>query len=262
MKQTLMLTAVLLLTPAIARAEECPIPRQGLALWLSAENTVIENGEVVRLRDSSGAGNDAVRESDPKIVAGNPTLSKHEESEQQVLRFNGAFTGYEFKAIDQIRSVFLVVSKNPAAFKKFAERFVLGGKEKKQTDFHVGCHWTDTIIELGTFKHGKAWFNGFPIDPALSEFSPRLAVVTLIAGRDTIAQQIARDRDFIDRSWHGDIGEIIIYTRALSDGERKAVEDYLLNKYRIEPFKPVTVPRETVLPGHTKPPAPGVKPEK
>jgi len=33
--------------------------------------------------------------------------------------------------------------------------------------------------------------------------------------------------------FHGDIAEVIIYDRALDDGERVAVEDYLLGKYRI-----------------------------
>ena len=256
MKHAFSLTVALFLAPVVLQAADGPIPRQGLVLWLTAENAVVENGNVVKIKDRSGNNNDAVREKDPKIVAGNPTLARHEASGQSVLRFNGAFTGYEFKAIENIRTVFWVVSKDPAAYKKFAERFVLGGKEKKQTDFHVGCHWTDTIIELGMFKHGKAWFNGHPIDPALSEFAPRLAVISLAAGRDTMAQQIARDRDFVDRSWHGDIAEIIVYSQPLSDEDRQKVENYLLKKYRIPPFKPVVVPRETVLPGHTKPPSP------
>ena len=33
------------------------------------------------------------------------------------------------------------------------------------------------------------------------------------------------------------------------------VEQYLVKKYSITPFQPATVPRESVLPGHTKPPA-------
>jgi hypothetical protein len=56
---------------------------------------------------------------------------------------------------------------------------------------------------------------------------------------------------------YGDIGEVIIYTSVLSDLDRQVVEKYLMRKYAITPFPPVTVPRETVLPGHTKPPAGG-----
>jgi hypothetical protein len=231
------------------------IPVEGLALWLRADDAVVENGEVTAIKDHSGRNNDAVRQKNPKIAAGNPTVVKHEQAGQPVLRFDGRFSGYEFNSIKNARTVFFVVSKHPAAFKKFAERFVLGGKEKKSVDYHVGCHWTDTIIELGMFRHGKAWFNGFPIDPTLSEFSQKLAVISFVAGQDTIAEQLARDRDFTDRSWNGDIGEILIYTIALADAERESVEGYLLKKYAITPFQPVVVPRESVLPGHTKPPA-------
>ena len=252
--------ALLLISNLLSAAEpslvpDAKIPTEGLAVWLSAEGAVLENGEITSIKDRSGKSTDATREKDPKIAAGNPTVAKHEQAGQPVLRFDGRFSGYEFNSIKNARTVFFVVSKHPAAFKKFAERFVLGGKEKKSVDYHVGCHWTDTIIELGMFRHGKAWFNGFPIDPTLSEFSQKLAVISFVAGQDTVAEQLARDRDFTDRSWHGDIGEILIYTTPLADAERQAVEGYLVKKYFITPFQPVVVPRESVLPGHTKPPA-------
>ena len=250
----LALCPVVLLAAEPNRLPQAAVPREHLALWLAAQDAVVEKGTVTAIRDRSGNNHNAVRQKDPKIVAGNPTLVKHEDAGQPVLRFNGSFTGYEFGSLKNARTVFFVVSKHPAAFKKFAERFVLGGKEKKSVDYHVGAHWTDTIIELGMFKHGKVWFNGFPIDPALSEFSPKLAVISFVAGRDTIAELLARDRNFTDRSWYGDIGEILIYTQPLSDENRQAVEKYLMNKYSITPFPPVVVARDTVLPGHTKPP--------
>jgi hypothetical protein len=255
----------LMLSTALMSAAEpgagpSPIPREGLALWIAAENGLVENGEVMSIQDRSGKNNHALRQKDPKIVTGNPVVVKHETAGKPVLRFNGAYTGYQFNAITNARSVFFVVSKHPAAFKKFAERFVLGGRRKTDVDFHVGAHWTDTIIELGMFKHGQAWFNGFPIDPTLSEFASQLAVISFAAGRDVVAEQIARDRDFVDRSWYGDIGEIIIYAIPLSEADRQAVENYLMKKYAVTPFRPVVVPRESVLPGHTKPPTAGARP--
>lgn len=219
-------------TPLSAAEPDPPadasISRPSLALWLNADGAVVENGEITVIRDRSGRNNHALRQTHPKTAAGNPTVVKHEDSGRPVLRFDGRFTGYEFGSIKNARTVFFVVSKHPTAYKKFAERFVLGGKEKTDVDYHVGCHWTDTIIELGMFKHGKVWFNGFPIDPALSEFAPKLAVISFVAGRDTIAEQLARDRDFVDRSWYGDVGEIIIYAEPLADADRSAVENYLL----------------------------------
>ncbi len=261
MKVVSALLPALLLVPLSAlyatepnSVSDAPIPREGLALWVTAQDVVVENGNVIKIKDHSGYHNDAVIEQESRIPAGNPTVVKDETAGQPVLRFNGAFIGYEFNAITNIRTVFMVVSKYPQAFKKFTERFVLGGMKKQETDFHVGCHWTDTIVELGMFKHGKVWFNGFPCDPALSEFAPKLAVILFVAGRDVVAEQLARDRDFTDRSWYGDIGEIIIYTTVLSGADRQAVEKHLIKKYNITPFQPEVVARESVLPGHTKPP--------
>lgn len=236
-----------------------PIPREGLVLWLTAQDVVVAAGSVATIRDRSGLGHDAVRQPDPRIAPGNPVVATHEQAGQPVLRFNGSFVGYDFTPLTNIRTVFFVVSKHPAAFKQFAERFVLGGRAKTEVDFHVGAHWTDTIIELGMFKHGKAWFNGLPCDPALSEFAPQLAVISFAAGRDCTAAQLARDRDFIDRSWYGDIAEVILYRTPLADADRQAVENQLMRKYSITPFPPVVVPRESVLPGHTKPPPGSVR---
>ena len=257
MKLSLIVLSTLLIGHAAIRSAEItdvPIPREGLALWLTADAAVVEKGEVVVIKDGSGKGNDATREKDPKLAVGNPTIVKHEVAGRPVIRFDGRFSGYEFSSIKNARTVFLVVSKNPAAFKKFNERFVLGGKEKTSVDYHVGCHWTDTLIELGKFAKGKAWFNGFPIDPTISEFAPKLAVISYISAGDTVAEQLARDREFLDRSWYGDIGELIIYTLPLTDGDRSQIENYLLKKYGIIPFQPVVVSRDSVLPGHTKPP--------
>jgi hypothetical protein len=239
-----------------ADSPEASVPREGFALWISGESAVVENGDVITIRDRSGKGNDAVRQKDPKIVPGNPTVAKHEEAGVPVLRFNGQFCGYEFNSVANIRTAFMVASKHPDAFKKFAERFVLGGKTKPEVDFHVGCHWTDVIAENWKAKeHGKAWFNGYECDPSISEFSQKLAVITIVSKNNRLAGQLARDRDFKDRSWHGDIAEILLYTTPLSDENREKVEAYLMKKYAITPVQPVVVPRETVLPGHTQPPA-------
>lgn len=235
-----------------ALTQPASIPKNGLALWLSADDAVVENGKVTRIKDRSGTDRHAVQISHPKLVATNPKVVKHEQAGTPVLRFDGSLTGYSFEEIPNIRTVFWVVSKDPAAFKKFHERFVLGGA--KTREFHVGAHWTDTIIELGFHKHLKLWFNGIASDSSLTEFAPKLAVISMVSSRDTRADQLARDRDFIDRSWHGDIAEILLYTTVLSDADRQAVEKHLMTKYGIEPYAPVVVARETVLPGHTKPP--------
>lgn len=231
------------------------LPTDGLLTWLDASDSVVQDGVVLRITDHSGHGNHAQRLPDAAFPAGNPQVVKHEQAGRAVLRFDGRNNGFAFAApITTARTVFLVVAKHPDAFKRFQERFVLGGKEKRSTDFHVGCHWTDTIIELGMQPGCHAWFNGFAMDPSLSEFAPRLAVITLAPAKDGTIAQIARDRDFTDRSWYGDIAEILVYGKTLSEVERTAVERHLLTTWSITPVPPVVVPRESVLPGHTSDP--------
>ena len=227
----------------------------GLLVWLHAGDAVVQDGVVMRITDHSGHGNHAQRLPDPTFPAGNPQIVVHEQAARPVLRFDGRTSGFAFAApITTARTVFLVVAKHPEAFKRFQERCVLGGKEKRSTDFHVGCHWTDTIIELGMQPGCKAWFNGVAMDPSLSEFAPRLAVITLSPVKDGTIAQIARDRDFTDRSWYGDIAEILVYGRTLNDAERTDVERHLLTSWSITPVPPVVVPGESVLPGHTSDP--------
>jgi hypothetical protein len=236
-------------------AEAAALPTDGLLAWLHASDAVVQDGVVRQITDHSGRNNHALRLTDPTLPAGNPQIVKHEQAGRAVLRFDGRTSGFAFATpITTARTVFLVVAKHPYAFKRFQERFVIGGKEKRETDFHVGYHWTDTIIELGMQPGCQAWFNGFAMDPSLSEFAPRLAVITLAPAKNGTIAQIARDRDFTDRSWYGDIAEILVYDKTLSDAERTTVERHLLTTWSITPVPPVVVPRETVLPGHTSDP--------
>jgi hypothetical protein len=174
----------------------------------------LQSGEIAVPKALGGGNHDALHQNDSELAAGSPkiatTVVKHEQGGRRVQRFDGRIASSEFGSRKNARTVSVVASKHPTAYQKLSERFVLGGREKTRINFHVGCHCTDTIIGLGFFKHGKVWFNGFPIDSTLSEFAPKLAVIWFVAGRNTVTGQFARDRDFIDRCWHGHIGEGLI----------------------------------------------------
>ena len=239
------------------------IPKEGLAFWTTAEDAVVEGGAVVRLKDRSGQGNDAVFMPDAAVPPKNPLVVRHEVAQRPVLRFDGRFTGYALtRGIANVRTLIYVVSKHPDSAKSFPERHVVsrGGKEKDKTPprapgFPAGWHWTDTIIEYGMIRGVACWFNGAPVDPYVSEYSfhPKLAVISLIPSQNSLVEVISRDRDIKDRSWFGDIAEIIIYTVPLAAADRRAVEAYLMARYKIEPFPPVIVPKEMAVIGHPKP---------
>ena len=59
----------------------------------------------------------------------------------------------------------------------------------------------------------------------------QFVVISLVSTGDVQANQITDDRTFTNRGWHGDIAEILIYTKALSDDEEAKVGRYLAGKY-------------------------------
>ena len=119
------------------------------------------------------------------------------------------------------------------------ELFVLGGS--KSLDFHPGTHFTDTILHAtpqygsAALQKGRAWLNGRLIDARATDFPQTLSIITLQATANVRADQLAKDRQFPDRCWQGEIAEILLYNVALSDADREAVENYLIRKYAVKP---------------------------
>ena len=230
-------------------------PKAGLELWLTADQVQQENGQVISIRDMSGNVNNANRNPDSAGQAANPTLVKDAVSDRPVLHFSGANVAYNFKKLKDIRTVFWVVSKDPAAFGHLDERFVLG--DTVSHDFHSG--WKDDTIfnvvhdDPNPSGHlakplydGKVWLNGHEIDATKTPFPKQLSVISIESSGPVEADQLARDRQFAGRSWQGEIAEVLLYNVALSWPDRIAVEKYLLAKYKIPPSP--LAPR--VLPGN------------
>jgi len=220
------------------------VPKAGLELWLSAGSVEQANGTVTALKDLSGLGNDAKRDPANAAPAANPAVVNGAGG-QPVLKFTGDNIGFAFRQITDIRTTFWVVSKDPAAFGKLNEKFVLG--DKASNDFHAG--WTNDVI-LNTdvnpghlsqnLKDAKAWLNGQSIVANKTPFPKQLSVITLVSTGPVKAGQLAKDRNMGGRSWQGEIAEILVYNVELSDVDRKAVEKYLLTKYAISATGPAT----------------------
>ena len=211
--------------------------KTGLVLWLNAADAVVQDGKVTQISDRSGQGNDARHDTDPKNIQTNPTLVPNVANGQPVLRFSGKCSSFTFNRISDIRTVVWVLCKDPNAFKQKQELFVLG--DAKSLDFHPGTHFTDTILhatpQYGSplLQKGKAWLNGKSIDPRATDFPQKLSVITLLSNGNVEANQIAKDRQFPNRCWQGDIAEILLFNRPLPDHQRHAVETYLMRKYGI-----------------------------
>jgi hypothetical protein len=244
--------------PAAAANKAVPgdFPKTGLQLWLSAGQVEQTDGVLTVIKDLSGHENHARRDPASAPPATNPALAKDAASGQPVLRFSGSNTVFGFHRLTDIRTAFWVVSKDPAAFGRRNEKFVLGDQESN--DFHAG--WTDDTIfntdvnpgHLSQSLHdGKTWLNGRAMDASKTPFPKQLSLISIVSAGPVRANQLARDRNFTSRSWQGDIAEILLYNVALSDADRQAVEKFLMAKYQIKPGanQAAAAPAPAVLPG-------------
>lgn len=230
---------------ALALAAQDVVPKQGLLLWLDVSHTEVKGGVVRRLFDVSGNGRDAVRDGDPQQALANPTIVQDGQNRPPVLRFDGRYSSFTFPELTNIQTVFWVVRKDREAFEQKQELFVLG--HDKRLDFHPGTHFTDTILhktpQYGSpaLQNGRAWMNGREIDPRATDFPQELSVITLESTATVAADQLGKDRQFRDRCRHGDIAEVLLYDRVLSNVERSAIEAGLMKKYSIAPGIPLNM---------------------
>jgi hypothetical protein len=233
-------------SPRTAQAQHplpADFPKDGLKLWLSADHVKKANGQITRILDISGNGNDAIRNPDSTAPSSDPAVITDAASGQPALYFSGQNVAYNFKPVTGIRTVFWVVSKDPAAFGHLDERFVLG--DTVSHDFHSG--WTDDTIfnvvydnpnpsgHLSKYLHdGKTFLNGEEMDASKIPFPKQLGVISIMSTGPVEADQLARDRQFAGRSWQGNIAEVLLYDVALSWPDRQKVEQYLTDKYHID----------------------------
>ncbi len=251
---------------APARADAQPeISRRGLELWLKADGVVhTEGATVTQWDDASSRSNDAVRGSAPGANPANPILVASAANGRPVLRFDGSDVWFSFRRITDMRTIFWVLSKAPAAFGTRAERIVFGDTGsglRYHANFHPGAHAKSFILD-GTestafLREGQTRLNGRLIDATATEFPSSLGVVSMVATGHVGASRLGYDRGYPTRGWQGDIAEIIVYNRVLSDEERARVEDYLFAKYGIagqsEPAPPSAAWAAAVRSGATPP---------
>ncbi|MEO8427577.1 MAG: PQQ-binding-like beta-propeller repeat protein [Verrucomicrobiota bacterium] len=227
-------------------AAEPPPLKEGLLLWLHADDGIqSKDGSVVGWQDYSGTSHHAERDAGFSTRAENPRLVPAAANGHAVLRFDGSDAAFNFARLTNIQTVFWVVAKDAKSFGQHNERFVLGDSTGKE--FHVGTHKTAFILNPGeaspALRKGVVRVDGRVVNPLTTDFPDRLAVISMVATGYVSANQISKDRQFKDRSWQGDIAEIILYNRALPDAEREQVEKQLATKYSISavPVPPAPV---------------------
>jgi hypothetical protein len=208
-------------TPAPARVA-------GLKLWVKADAGVVVSGGLVSAwADQSGAGNHLVQ----ATPSNQPLFVEGAANGRPVVRFDGQGDVLSFAArLTAIRTVFWVVRADPASTTNY--RFLLG--DASAYDFCSGStsaiwHSTSTSASIRT---GETRLNGTLVNGTTTNRPTSMAAISVITTATVTADAFSRDRSY-GRSWWGDLAELIIYDRPLSDSERQAVEGYLAEKYAL-----------------------------
>ncbi len=234
--------AFLLGIAASVRGQDA-VPRAGLQLWIRADSVKVESGKVTQLYDLSGKNNHPMHESLNGMDPLSPALVPNANNGHPTLRFNNKFTGFAFANIADIRTVIAVLAKDSASclptlpnYKTPAKFFL--GQSDNNTNFHPehGCSlYNANLSEVSPLLvNGKTYVNGKQVADGRKTFFPfKLGLVTMIPTGNVKASTVARDRTNADRSWQGDISEILIYNVPLDDAARDGVEKYLMGKYGI-----------------------------
>jgi hypothetical protein len=219
------------------------IPRAGLELWIRADSVKIQDGKITQLYDLSGKQNHPKHDTQNGMDPLSPAQVLNAHNGKPTLRFNSKYTGFSFTNIGNIRTVIAVLSKDSTSclptlpnYKTPAKFFL--GQDDGVTNFHPehGCSmYNANLGEVSPLLvNGKTYVNGKVIADGRKTFFPfKLGVVTMAPTGNVKANTIARDRTMSDRSWQGDISELLIYSVPLDEAVRVGAENFLMAKYGI-----------------------------
>jgi len=203
-----------------------PVGIPGLVLRVSSDVGVNADGanKVQSWLDLSGHSNHLGQ----TTLGSQPSFVPNVASGRGVVRFDGSDDALLFTTrLTSIRTVFWVVREEAAA--PNAYHFLLG--DGSTYAFHSGSArqiWgsnTDAAVLTGQTR-----VNGVLVDGTTTNRPTTLSVVSLVTASSVSADAFSRDRTY-GRSWWGDLAELIVFDRALTNVERKAVEDGLALKY-------------------------------
>lgn len=198
------------------------IDSDGIAEGLSEEGLIATNK--VSIWNMKNKTNKAVQYEVDRC----PQVITNAYNGQPTLRFDGINDLMFFDELNDIRTAFWVVMDNSGPTEK---RHLLG----HNNSFHF--HRSPTALWNGTFAHaniqnGSSYINGIRVNGTKDNIPKnQLSMVSLVTTGNVEANQLTRDRWIEERSWKGDMCEIIISNQALSDTERQAIEAYLHAKW-------------------------------
>ena len=232
-----------------------------LQLWLradvGAEHTA---GRLTRWRDQSGRGNDAA----PASPASAPYWVDAAINGQPAVRFDGARTSLRVAhapGLDPTRGMtvfcvyrysdgFRVAQKKDRGWGSEPDAWFIGPKQGLGVAGKYGRNvpfTSDTVCLMASVFDAqtgalRVFSNGKAADKLAAVAAPKANSDPLRIGRRYL---LGKTQGFLK----GEIAELILYNAALTDPDRKRVEQYLRRKYDVRPATKPGIEIVRVLPG-------------
>ena len=161
-----------------------------------------------------------------------PALLAHAQNGYPVVDF-GAIGSLQALAWNHtnntIRAAFIVIQSLSGAAQ------VLGGVSGQPQDFFRNgngpLYYSGDTTASRAVVYGANYVNGWRVEPLFAALPSGFCVVSVIPTTPARASAFAQDRDTGSRSGGQRLAEVILYTRALSDAERRGTEAYLMRKW-------------------------------
>lgn len=149
-----------------------------------------------------------------------------------VLQFDGTNDSLSFPELPHVQTVFVVLRENPAATANWRPFIAHSATPPR---WHRGANKTFWATQWGAAEvyNGQTKVNGVLVNGLTTTIPTHYSVVSHINTAPVPANQIGRDRAYEDRVWHGEIAEVLLYNRALSEQEENEVGWYLADKYAL-----------------------------
>jgi hypothetical protein len=149
------------------------------------------------------------------------------------VRFDGTDDAVLFTtSLSAVRTVFWVV--RDGSFEQGARPLLGrdGSSDQPPTDFSGGLStlW-DPERTSAAILGGETFVGGTRVDGASTPRPRLMSVLSLVTTGDVTAENFSHDRGLSGRYWTGELAELIVYERALTEAERTAVEQYLSARY-------------------------------
>jgi prepilin-type N-terminal cleavage/methylation domain-containing protein len=207
----------------------------GLQLWISADSLNLFDGNSVSTwSDLSGKGNNVLQPTGSR----QPTFRANVLNGKPIVRFDGASNEMSLTNVINTSGIsfFIVAKWNALNNYSFAV-----GLNSGSEGYLRNPGTANSLFRPDGYTYTTIYQNGTGY--SCSSPCTTLSTASLLANRvyaTTQNSNISKSIKWLGRNefnnptwWSGDIAEVIIYNFALSDAQRRSVEQYLGNKYGI-----------------------------